>query len=52
MKKLNARELYILYRGLRDLKTFDVSTSSKISNNEVGNLMDKVNEELQIKYYQ
>ena len=52
MKKLKYRELYILYRALRDLKTFDVSNSSKISNEEVGILMDKVNKELQIKYYQ
>ena len=50
MEKLNARELYILYRGLRDLKTFEVATLSKISNVEVGKLMDKVNKELYKKH--
>ena len=50
MKDLKTRELYILYRALRDLKSFDTSTSSKISHNEVSSLTDKVDKELQIKY--
>jgi len=52
MKELKFRELYILYRALRDLKTFDVPTPGQITNDEASGLMDKVNEELQIKYYQ
>jgi len=52
MKDLTKRELIILFRGLRDLKTFDESTSYKFSNDEVNNLMDKVNKQIQIKHYQ
>ena len=52
MEELKFRELYILYRALRDLKTFDVPTPGQITNEEADNLMIKVDKELQIKYYQ
>lgn len=52
MKDLTKRELLIIFRGLNDLKTFDESTSYKFSNDEVNNLMDKVNKQIQIKHNQ
>ena len=52
-KDLTKKELTILFKGLIDLKSFDVffdeSTSYKFSNDEVNKLMDKLNEQIQIK---
>ena len=53
MKDLTKKELTILFKGLIDLKSFDVSfdesTSYKFSNDEVNKLMGKLNEQIQIK---
>jgi len=54
MKEMTKKELIILHRGLIDLKTsnvsYDESTSYKFSREEVSKIMDKLEEQIQIKY--